>query len=397
MLTRREFLRTSSLLALAPTVPAFLRQAAWAATPGADNRVLVVVQLTGGNDGFNTVVPFGDDAYARHRRKLRLPAADCHKIADGLGLHSAMRDAAALFDEQRLAIVQGVGYPGPSRSHDVSMAVWQTAMLDRESHDGHGWLGRTLDKMASSEHGASRSMFIGKGNTPVALRGRQSTSSTFDSLDDLLTNRKLRAGGRTTDHGASDLANYMRQTTLDAYATAEMLAELARRDRSSSSAYRDSKLASHLRLIAQLLKADLGTRVFYTQQTSYDTHAAQLGTHANLLRDLSRSLKVFLADLSAAGLDERVVVMCFSEFGRQLGENASEGTDHGTAGPVLLCGTPVTGGIHGAIPDLGDLENNAPHHTTDFRQVYASLLQDWLGIRANRVLGETFASLPLIS
>lgn len=397
MLTRRDFLRTSSLLALAPTVPAFLRQAARAAAPRRDGRVLVVVQLTGGNDGFNTVVPLGNDDYARHRSRLRLSAADCHKIGDGVGLHPAMRDAAKLFDEQQFAIVRGVGYPDPSRSHDVSMAVWQTARLDRETHDGQGWLGRTLDEIASSHRGTNRSIFIGKGPTPIALRGRRATSSTFDSLDDLSTNHEPRPGRLITDGETSDLAAFMRRSSLDAYAAADRLAELSRRGRSASNRYPDSELASHLRLIAQLLRADLGTRVFYTQQTGYDTHAAQLNTHANLLRDLSRSLLAFVRDLSMAKLDERVVVICFSEFGRQLGENASEGTDHGTAGPVLLAGTPLAGGIHGTAPDLSDLTNNAPHHTIDFRQVYSTLLQGWLGVPANKILGETFDSLPLIS
>jgi uncharacterized protein (DUF1501 family) len=390
MLTRRDFLKTSTLLALAPTVPAFLARTARAASPARDGRVLVVVQLDGGNDGINTVVPFKDEGYAKHRRALRLPKDRLVKVNDHVGLHPDMGDAGKLLESGRLAIVQGVGYPNPNRSHFESMAIWHSARLDTEDHDGTGWLGRALDTSA-----ASPSLLVGSGAPPVALRGHRAVTSAIERLDDfqLAGGLDLRRG--LTKHEPTDgLEAFVRRTMLDAYATGDRLAAVAR-SANGSERYPFSTVAERLQLVARLLKADIGTRVYYVTQGGYDTHAGQLDTHARLLSDLSAALKAFLHDLQAAGLAERVVVLCFSEFGRRVEENASAGTDHGTAAPVFLAGSRVQAGVVGTTPSLLDLEKGDLKMGLDFRRVYASVLEDWLGLQSAAALGGKFERLAL--
>src|SRR6266851_4707075 len=184
MLSRRNFLKSSALLALAPTVPGFLARTARATEPQRDGRVLVVIEMSGGNDGINTIVPYADEGYARYRKALRLPTAKLLKINDHVGFHPAMRDAAKLLETGRLAIVQGVGYPNPNRSHFESMAIWQTARLNSKGHKGSGWLGSALDGGQPPADGAPASLLVGLDSTPVALRGDRAVTASIAHLDD---------------------------------------------------------------------------------------------------------------------------------------------------------------------------------------------------------------------
>jgi uncharacterized protein (DUF1501 family) len=392
MLSRRNFLKHSSLLALAPTIPGFLARTARAAVPRRDSRVLVILELNGGNDGINTVVPFADEGYAKYRKTLRLQKDRLVKVNDQVGLHPSLRDFGKLLEAGQLVIAQGVSYPNPSRSHFQSMATWQTARLDPEDHKGPGWLGRSLD---TAGNGAS-ALLAGSGPPPVAIRGRRSTASAIERIDDF----SLAAGADPRKalmkaESADDLAAFVQRSMLDAYATADRLQQVA--GSADDARYPQSGLASRLRLIARLLKVGLDTRVFYTLQSGYDTHSAQLFTHSNLLSELSSALKAFLDDLTAARLADRVVVLLFSEFGRTVSENGSAGTDHGTAGPVFLAGLGMKGGLAGETPSLLDLDPKYGdlRRSLDFRQVYATVLEDWLGLPAQEALGGTFARLPL--
>jgi len=390
MLSRRDFLSRSALVALAPTVPMFLARSLRAAVPQRDGRVLVVVQLSGGNDGLNTVVPFKDEGYLKNRKALRLPEKQLLKINDQTALHPALGDAMKLLESKRLTIVQGVGYPNPNRSHDRSMAIWQTARFDPEDHNGNGWLGRALDADASP------SLFIGTSALPIALRGRRSAASTLSRLEEFnLMGDAAAVRTMVSTPAAEDLPAFIHRSFLDAYTTCDRLAEVAR-VQSSGVSYPGSELANRLQLIARLLKTGFAARVYYTSQGGYDTHAAQLFTHANLLRELGGALRAFLDDLAAARLAQRVAVLVFSEFGRQVRENASAGTDHGTAAPVFLAGGGVQSGLVGTAPSLLDLVGNAPKMTMDFRRVYATILEDWLGVSSKDALGGTFERLPLL-
>ncbi len=397
MRTRRAFLKSSlrgsSLIALAPTVPGFLVPAARAAGPDREGRVLVVIQLDGGNDGINMVVPFADQGYARHRRDFRLPANDLIKLDGELGLHPGMREAARLLQSGRLAIVPGVGYPNPDRSHFRSTRIWHTARLVPEGHDESGWLGRGIDAMGPSR---SSAVFVGTGSVPLAIRGRRSIASTLERIDDLLPNPRIEPARAFASAEPGDgLLAFVRRSTLDAYTSADRLANVAR-VKDAGAGYPATALGERLRLVARLLKGGLAARILYTSQSGYDTHAYQLSTHFDLVTELSGALRAFLDDLAAAKLAERVLVVCFSEFGRRVAENGTAGTDHGTAGLVLLAGPSVRAGVVGRYPSLCDLADGDLKWLVDFRQVYATVLEEWLGLDSQAVLGESLVRLPVL-
>jgi uncharacterized protein (DUF1501 family) len=272
MFTRRDFLarglRNSTLIALAPTLPGFLARTARAAAPEKDGRILVVVQLDGGNDGINTVVPFKDEGYARNRKVLRLPEQRLIKVNGEVGLHPAMADAGKLLELGRLAIVQGVGYPNPSRSHFRSLAIWQSARLDDRAHHGQGWVGRGLDEGPATRDGAPAALLIGPDSSPPAIRGRRSVSAALDRLDDYaLIEKEALTNVIGSSTAADDLEHFLRRSFRDAYATADRLEAVAGA-RGGRPPYPDSELARRLGLTARLIKGGLGTRVYYLEQLS---------------------------------------------------------------------------------------------------------------------------------
>jgi uncharacterized protein (DUF1501 family) len=413
--TRRDFLSlgvgSSALLACSGGVPAFLAHsaAAIAESPAlGKGRVLVVVQLDGGNDGLNTVVPYRDDEYRKHRPKLRLSARELHKVDDHIGLHPALGGFAKLLETGRLAVVQSVGYPNPNRSHFESMAVWHTARRDSTANTP-GWLARTLDARPAAG-GDAAALHIGASVLPQALAGAERPVPSLNSLEQF--RRRLgvpaMAGAaeqraaldRLTAHKRGEpgsLLAFVQSSTVITYASSARL-EGALAGRAAPTGYPDAfGLARRLQLIGQLIKAGLTTSIYYTQIGGFDTHANQLGMHSSLLREVGDSLRAFLDDLHDSGGGERVLVLVLSEFGRRLGENASAGTDHGTAAPVFLLGSSVKPGPHGPYPDLRNLdEGGDPKHALDFRHIYATVLGQWLNCPAEKVLGETFAPLPVL-
>jgi uncharacterized protein (DUF1501 family) len=403
MLTRRDLLKTTlngaALVALSPTVPTFLARTARAAGPGRDGRVLVVIQLDGGNDAINTLVPFRDEGYAKHRTSLRLDQRNLVRVNDEVGMHPALREMGALLQRGQLALVPGVGYPNPNRSHFESMAIWQTARMDLEEHAGSGWIGRGLDAQLEAgrpQSAGAAALFIGDGTPPAALRARRAATSALDRIDDLV----LPEGwdGPSAPGGTAigdDLGSYVRRSVLDAYTSSHRVAELTRRRAEGDARYPSTALGGRLQTVARLLKVDLGARVFYTVQSGYDTHAGQSNTHYSLLFELGGAVKAFLDDLAAAKVADRVVVMGFSEFGRRVAENSSAGTDHGTAGLVFLAGPGVRPGVHGKVPSLTDLVDGDPKFTTDFRRIYAAVLESWLGLPSRAALGTAFEPMPL--
>jgi uncharacterized protein (DUF1501 family) len=391
LFTRRSILRStlhgSSLIALGTTVPGFLARTARAAIPQRDRPVLVVVQLDGGNDGINTVVPYEDEGYTRHRKSLCLRPDQLIKVADGVGLHPAMKDAGALLESGRLAIVQGVGYPNPNRSHFESIAIWHSGQPGERGHKGPGWPGQAFSATAPAKFGVPPMLYVGSGPIPVALWGRASAAAALERADDFEVTPDVRAGRDAIDRTPSnDLAAFVRRSMLDAYTSADRMTELTRRA-DGAARYPDTALAGRLRMIARLLKAGFGARVYYTTQPGYDTHAVQEAPHAALLAELSSALRAFLDDLADAGLADRVAVLGFSEFGRRVAENGSLGTDHGTDGQVFLAGPGVRAGLAGKMPSLTDLVDGDLKWTVDFRRIYASALEHWLGMRSEEALG----------
>lgn len=388
MFTRRAFLKSSSLLALAPTVPLFVARTARAALPDKDRRILVVVQLDGGNDALNTVVPFADPAYEKLRPKLKIARKNLVRVSDTLGLHPSLKPLDPLLQAGQLAVLPGVGYPNPNRSHFESMAIWHTARFDPEERKSYGWIGRALDPQAATSYVVGSAM-------PGALRGARSTAVSIGRVEEMLLADPVMAKHAVGSETQDELLAFVRRQAVDAQASARQLARLAGGE--DEGRYSATGLAERLKLIARLLKADLGARVFYTVQGGYDTHASQQYTHANLLSEFAAAVAAFFDDLKAARLSERVTLIAFSEFGRTIKENGSGGTDHGTAGAVFLAGPGVRGGVAGAVPSLTDLAGGEPKMTVDFREVYAATLEDWLGIPSKEVLGGAFRRLPLFA
>jgi uncharacterized protein (DUF1501 family) len=406
--SRRDFLgrslAASSLVAMGSgTVPGFLARSARAAADGpGGERILVVVQLLGGNDGLNTVVPHRLDGYARSRRALRLPAGSLVKVSDEIGLHPGLGGLAPLLEAGRLAIVQGVGYPNPDRSHFRSMEIWETARTDNAPDAlATGWLGRVLDARPQAAGADLPALGVGDGSR-LALKARSTEVPALESLDQY----RLRLAGDATagraaidavaqaDRGGDDpLLGFVRRSALAAYASSARLEQVAAGGGGAS--YPESGLGRRLKLVGQLIKAGFGTRIYYTALDGFDTHANQLGSHAALMTELGDALAAFGKDLKADGQDDRVSVLAFSEFGRRVAENASAGTDHGAAAPVFLMGPVAKAGLVGAHPSLEDLDDGDLKFHTDFRRVYAAILHTWLGLAPEPILGAGFDPLPL--
>jgi uncharacterized protein (DUF1501 family) len=405
-LSRRDFLKRSSLVALGPLVPGFInRTAANAPTadrPGARDTILVVVQLTGGNDGLNTVIPYADPDYPRLRPTLRQTRDQVRRINDNLGLHPSMTGLADLLQDNALCVVQGVGYPNPDQSHFRSMDIWQAASTARDLTEG--WIGKALRGIpgAASFHLADRNE-----SAPLALTGAPVRVPSITALEDFQlrveasnpTDRRQQTavieGTATGNASAGSLIDFVHRTAANTYASSRRLQEVGRTYQPRVP-YPNSGLSNHLRLAAQLIDAGLGARLFYVSIDGFDTHAGQAAVHANLLREVSEAMTAFFRDMAARGHRDRILMMTFSEFGRRGRENGSRGTDHGSAAPMLLVGGRVRSGVVGAHPSLAQLEAGNLRHHTDFRQVYAAVLDHWLGVPSRQVLGQEFRPVEIL-
>lgn len=407
MTTRRRFLQQSAVVSLVPLVPAFLSRSLSAADAKRDERVLVVIQLDGGNDGLNTVIPYADEDYRRHRQELFISPDKVLKLNDAIGLHPQMKPAAQLFEDGRLAIVQGVGYPNPNRSHFESMAIWQHAWRDETRHDGIGWLGRTADLSRGEDGATPHAIYVGSEAVPVAVRGRRANFVSLENEADLKLAPRiagfhppLQTGSSQAINSSSpataDLSAFVSHIVAQSFDAAKRFSKSTAAQAAGSAGYPPSKLAQKLRLVSKLMQFGGGTRIYYVSQPGYDTHAAQSFQHGQLLRDFSAALKAFIDDLYACGLADRTIVVAFSEFGRHVEENASAGTDHGAAGPVFIAGASVAAGFVGDYPSLAALDQGDLMSSIDFRRIYATLLDQWLNVSSVQVLGERFEPLPLL-
>jgi uncharacterized protein (DUF1501 family) len=407
MTTRRDFLRNSSLLGFGATVPAFLGQTALAAPnagkPGAKDTVLVVVQLTGGNDGMNTVIPFTNGDYYKLRPTIAIPKDQVKKLTDDVGLHPSMGAFAKLYsDDSAVCVVQGVGYPNPSQSHFRSMDVWHAASTAETLTEG--WLGKALKKQGVP------AFHLAGGNeaSPLALAGAPVRVPSITSLDDFKlktagvsgadTNAQkgvitgVAGRGKTPPTSKPNLLDFVSRTQMSTYASSEKLASIGK-NYTPKVPYPNTALGNKLKLAAQLIDAGIGARLFYVSIDGFDTHAGQggaTGAHANLLTQVSEGISAFYRDLAGRGHKDRLCIMTFSEFGRRAYENGSKGTDHGAGAPMFLVGGNVKPGIVGEHPSLNGLKEGNLVHSTDFRQVYAAVLDKWLGVDAKAIVGEGF-------
>lgn len=404
---RRDFLKTalgtSAVISLEATTPGFLLNAAAAQERSNEETVLVVVQLSGGNDGLNTVVPYTNSRYYNQRPKLAIPKDDVLTIDDSLGFHPEMRGFADLLESNKLSVVQGVGYPNPNRSHFESMDIWHTCRRKGNARTT-GWLGRFLDATRDTAGRDAAAVHLGEEKTPLALAASNVRTPSIRSLERFRLNdagneelRALIAGLSAAERKASnDLLGFIQTSTTSAIQASERVEEAAKQYKPSVE-YPETALAQKMKSVAQLIDAGLSTRVYYVSIDGFDTHAQQPDAHAGLVGQVSSSIASFVNDVAQHGHGKRVLVMAFSEFGRRVKENASDGTDHGAAAPMFLAGQRVEAGVIGKHPSLSDLEDGDLKHHTDFRQVYAAVLDNWLGWSSKDVLGDEYQPVDVIS
>jgi uncharacterized protein (DUF1501 family) len=372
-------------------------------TSAAPDNVLVVIQMGGGNDGLNTIVPYSDDAYHRVRPTVALAPSSVLKLNDRIGFNPALKGLHALYQEGQVAVVQGVGYPSPNRSHFEATQIWETASPDRPQQ--YGWLGRYLDRRYPAGTKAP-SLFeaVSLGDAlPAALVASHVEVPAIGALGafgynagrDLASKQSAGVLYDGAKAGQSPYLAMIAQTARDAYHGGDQLrAQTATFTNKAS--YAQNGFAQQLALAARLIGSSAGSKIVFVSIGSFDTHAGQRAQQDRLLGYLGDGLAAFYGDLAAHGLDKKVMTMTFSEFGRRVAQNASNGTDHGTAMPLFVIGGGVKGGIYGDHPSLTDLDHGDLKYATDFRSVYATVIERWLGRDPAPVLGGAYPSIAFV-
>ena len=396
MLSQRDFLRAGVYgLGISVPPPAFLdrvaRSEAQKVLEGQPeeypNRILVVVELTGGNDGLNTVVPYGDDAYYRARPTIGIKASETIKLNEHFGLHPAMTSFEALFKDGKLAIVHGCGYPEPNLSHFTAMDWWHTAAP--HGNELYGWLGRFADEdkakpveyyMVNIGTRQSRAVASAKQSPVVFSDPRKFGRAGTDAEQKVF---EIYGKPYETSNSSLDFVNAISRT---ATTGASLVRNACAEYRTMVDYGAGSNLALDLKKVSGLIKAELPTRIFYVSLGGFDTHASQAATQQLLLIYVADALRGFMEDLERIGRAEDVSLMVFTEFGRRVNENMSKGTDHGTATPMYILGNRVHGGFYGQPPSLTDLDDGNLKMTTDFRSVYATMLKEWMGFADTKVV-----------
>ena len=426
--TRRDFLRTTALgSAFTWTVPSFLAHTfaqlqadaadkGMRTATGKDSTILVILQMAGGNDGLNTVVPYSNDHYHNARPRLGLREKGLLKINDDLAFNASLGGLKSLYDAGQLSVIQGVGYPNPNRSHFRSTEIWQTAS-DAQRFERYGWLGRYFDnacKGADPTIGVSvgRQMpqaFAAKKPMGVSLEDPQSYKFMTSDRPDADETATMEDTFREMNSGASigslpgaamqegSTLDYVERTALDAQISSEQILAASNKVQNKAE-YPAGRLGGSMKLVARLIGGQLPTRIYYVSQGGYDTHSNQANSHERLLKELGDSVKAFIDDIKAQGNFDRVMLMTFSEFGRRVKENASGGTDHGAASVMFVAGNKINAGLLGNYPSLapGDLFNGDPKFTTDFRGVYAGVLEQWMKAPSAPVLGRKFEPIKIV-
>ncbi len=406
-MNRRNFLlaTASGLAIVANPEHVFARalaQAPLPGLPGSQDRCLVIVNLAGGNDGLNCVVPHGDEQYYRLRPALAIARNDVLAIDANAGLNPGMRSLKALYDRGMVAIVQGVGYPNPDHSHFRSTEIWQTAAPERYEHTG--WLGRYFDEAALPSENLFKGVAVSQV-LPELLVSNHTDIPAVPALAQymLVADRNAvaskafwaEARDRRLPFESPYLAHVM-EIEGNAQRSSEELPRLVA-GYTTKASYPATPLGRSLALAAQIVGSKLGTKAIYVEHGSFDTHVSQVAIQNRLLAQFSDAVGAFYEDLAAHGNERRVLTLTFSEFGRRIEENGSRGTDHGEASPLFLIGGGVKGGLYGTLPDLGSTNMGNLRYTVDFRSVYATVLERWLGRPSTTVLGGAFQKLPVLA
>lgn len=403
-ISRRHFMHhqaaCAAIGAVVPASPSWLT--ALASSPESD-KILIVIQLTGGNDGLNTVIPYANELYRKARPKLGIPAADVLKIDDELGWHPSCRGVAELMQDGLLSVVHGVGYPQPNRSHFESMDIWHTCAR-KDARVREGWLGRYMAQHRDRSQTDSMGLHLGPEQQPLALASQDLQVPSVAAIESFRLQISDDAGvaaslqpwlSQSPSGGTDALVAFVQAGTNAAWEAGKRIEQILQQQ-SDLPSFPKTPLGEKLSVIARLITAQMKTRVYYVSLDGFDTHALQPAAHASLLRQWSDALASFVKYLSSQGRADDVLVLTFSEFGRRVAENASDGTDHGAAAPVFLSGTQVTPGWIGSLPSLDNLDDGDLKHQIDFRQIYATIIEDWFGASSEAILGGKFAKSPLL-
>ncbi len=419
-INRRAFNRSSilsaSALAIGTAVPdGWVRSLAARLTDEKQkDRILIVIQLSGGNDGLNTIVPYADERYLKARPKLAIPKSDVITLDGSVGLHPSMRGIAKLIEDQKFATIHGVGYANPNRSHFESMDIWHSCQR-KESRGSDGWLGRLFSHAMTGDRVDSMGLHLGGEPMPLALVGRGIQTPSIATVDQFRWKGKTDSM-READNGTSSEPGAAKQGNMESggasereadgaglldFVSASTTAAMQASDRlekalatsDSAGDFPDSQLGEKLKVISRLILAGLNTKVYYVTLDGFDTHANQAVAHAGLLKQWSEALSAFHRRLDQAGQGDRALVMTFSEFGRRVSENASQGTDHGAAAPAFLSGPHFGKPFYGEQPSLSDLDDGDLKFKIDFRSLYATVIEEWLGQPADPVLGENYSKI----
>ena len=372
----------------------------------AREKSLVVVQLSGGNDYLNTIVPYGDDEYYDFRKTVHINQESVLPVDATYGFNPNLGPIKQLYDDGKVAVINGIGYDNPNRSHFRSMDIWHTALPDEIGNEG--WLGRVIREIDPSGENVLTGVNFGRGlpralgvrGVPVASVGNLETYGLFTDIEDEATRSlALRAFAHMYGgvQGKDPVLDFLGQTGSNALKGADIL-RTAPEKYSSSIEYAANPISQSMKSVAQVLFADLGTRVFYTQHGSFDTHSGALTSHAKLWQEVSGAIGDFYDDLKEHGREDEVVVLVFSEFGRRIKDNGS-GTDHGSGGVAFVIGSEVKGGMYGQYPSIREadqLEGDL-HFNNDFRSTYSTIIENWFGLDAVPIVNGTFEQFDFVS
>ena len=404
IVTRRHFLSQGlGIIGVGGAIPTFLLRSAVAAPRSPDDdRILVVLQLSGGHDGLSAVVPYRNEHYQKARPATRIGEQEVIRLDDDFGLHPNLKGCRDLLDQGQFAILHGVGYPNPNRSHFKSMDIWHLADNTSRRYT-HGWVGRYADRAYAGDANPMLTLAVGGDKTPLAIQGADHPGlcirqpENFRYVAAAQMGESYRKLNRSVAGSKNASLDFVSRTAVAADESSQTIQRLAAR-RQPDVDYPRTPIGTAMQTVANLIAGGMKTRVYYVFHGGFDTHAGQRQRHDRLMLDLDQAIAAFQSDLSDLKVQERVLTMAFSEFGRRVQENFSQGTDHGVAGPMFLVGPAVKPGLHGQFPSLAseDLISGDLKHTLDFRSVYATVLEKWLATPSEPILGERFATLDCL-
>lgn len=396
---RRDFIKSSSLVAAGTWMVPYFLQTQGPNVGSFHGKRLIVIQLSGGNDGLNTIVPFENDLYYHARPQLSIRKGDVLKVSDQLGLNPALKALRPLFDDGLISVVNGVGYPNPDRSHFRSMDIWQTGSNSNEYWQT-GWLGRYLDQECQNCDSLHKAIEL-NNSLDLAMKGQDVKGLAMSNPGQMIRdtnsgyNRKLAEMAAEHQH-EHESVGYLYKTLVESVNSADYLKQhlsLRRQNRGSNP---QSQFSNHLKTVVQMINSGLETSVYYTQLGGFDTHAGQQNRQSILLQVYAEGVKYLVDELKASGQLSNTLILTFSEFGRRVAQNASQGTDHGTANNLFLIGEKVNAGFFNDIPSLKELDDGDLKYTVDFRNIYATILDNWLGVNSKEILKREFSSLNLL-